>query len=345
MTAAPPRVLVVDDSAFVRKVLTDILTGAGIDVIGLARDGLDALEKIGELRPDVVTLDLMMPHLDGVGVLAALQSWSQPPAVVVVSVAGMATEPAIEALQRGALAIVEKPTALATERLYEIGRALVAEVQAAALARPRPAFRTPTRATSPSPRSIEAGRTDLVVLGASTGGPQALTYVVTKLPAPFPVPVALVLHIPPGYTAAFAERLDAASALHVVEAEDGLPLRAGAVVVARAGIHLRVERDYDALVCRLAVEPLTASHRPSLDVLFTSAAEACGDRALGVVLTGMGNDGTAGARALVARGGRVLAESAATCVVDGMPRSVREAGLAAAEAPLPDMVDLILREL
>ncbi|MHB8872904.1 MAG: chemotaxis-specific protein-glutamate methyltransferase CheB [Myxococcaceae bacterium] len=341
MAGVPPRVLVIDDSAFVRKVVRECLTAAGIEVVGVARDGLEALEMIAELAPDVITLDLVMPNLDGLGVLNALAG-KPAPRVVVVSTCEDDSLLGVEALQEGGFDVVRKPTALAINQLYEIGDPLVAAVRAAALAIPR------TRANAaPVPAKLPAlGTTrELLVVGASTGGPQALTRMVSMLPANFPVPIAVVLHIPQGYTAALAKRLDDTSALEVVEAAEGGVLQAGRVVIARAGHHLKLAREGGLLRCRLDLLPLESQHRPSVDVLFESAAQVVGAATLGVVLTGMGGDGLLGARAIHAVGGSILTEAASSCVVYGMPRVVVEAGLSAGEAPIERMVDEIIRFL
>jgi two-component system chemotaxis response regulator CheB len=338
------RVLVVDDSAFARKVLREALSAYDdIEVIDIARDGLEALEKIQALRPDVVTLDLMMPNLDGLGVLRALPVEGRP-RVVVVSTSDSESELSVEALQLGAVTVVHKPTALATERLYAVSGELVRAVRLSMGARPLGAVEV-----SPPPALVaaQASRVELVVVGASTGGPQALTHLLAALPKSFPVPVALVLHIPPEYTAPFAARLDGVCALEVREAEEGLPLLPGRVVVARGGVHLTVARSGagQGLTARLETWPPTTAHRPAIDVLFGSAAEICGEKTLGVVLTGMGDDGTAGARAIRAVGGRMVTEAEESCVVYGMPRSVVEAGLSNGSAPLSELPALIMRLL
>jgi two-component system chemotaxis response regulator CheB len=343
MTAAAPiRVLVVDDSAFARKVLRQVLANAGgLEVVGTARDGLDALEKVAELSPDVLTLDLLMPGLDGLGVLRALASMPAAPRVVVVSSAGEESELAVSALQLGAVELVSKPTALATDRLYELGEALVEAVRTAARARPRPAPEGPAPARAPA--STLGPCRKLVVVGTSTGGPQALTRLLGGLPPDFPAPLALALHIPTGYTQAVAKRLDAHGALEVLEAEDGVELRPGRAVLARAGHHLKVERHGAVCVARLDRHPLRMPHHPSVDVLFESAAKTWGADTVGIVLTGMGEDGRAGARAIRDAGGTVLTESEASCVVYGMPRAVDEAGLSTASASLDDMPALLAR--
>jgi two-component system chemotaxis response regulator CheB len=325
MTA--PRVLVVDDSAFARTVISKMLRQHGdIDVIGTARDGADALDKIEALDPDVVTLDLMMPGIDGLGVLHALHARPRP-RVIVVSTSSLEAEIGAQALALGAVDIVTKPTALASDRLHEIGAELRAKV--IACARPLPADAPEHRSEGrPSRKGVE-----LVMIGTSTGGPQALTRLIAALPGDLRAPVVMVLHIPIGYTEAIAQRLDKISALTVTEAVDGLELVPGLAVLARGGMHLRVERRGShlyAVTSPLPLRPFT----PSVDELFVSGAQAVGARSLGVVLTGMGDDGLEGARAIAAAGGALITESASSSVIYGMPRSVYEAGLGAVSVHL-----------
>jgi two-component system chemotaxis response regulator CheB len=327
------RVLVVDDSAFARKVLREVLqTSPLLDVVGIARDGLDALAKIDELDPDVVTLDLAMPHLDGLETLRALAGKPRPK-VVVVSMAGPDSDAALDALAAGAIDIVHKPTALATDQLYELSKELVFKVEAAAAARP---LAVAEEKPAPPPTTTYQNRYDLVLLGASTGGPQAITQVLRALPADFPAPLAVVVHLPAGFTQGYAERLNEICALEVQEAQHGVRLARGLVVIAPGGSHLRIERDASGLYGVLSGRPLSL-HRPSLDELFQSAAEVTGGRTLAVVLTGMGDDGLLGSRALRAQGADVLVQSEPSCVVYGMPRVVAEAGLANGEHDLFDM--------
>jgi two-component system chemotaxis response regulator CheB len=344
------RVLVVDDSAFARKVMRHVIGGAAdFEVAGHARDGLEALEQIDALSPDVITLDLMMPQLDGLGVLRALAQREDAPRVVVVSSSAADSAIAIEALQLGAVEIVHKPTAIATDRLYDIADDLVAKLRIAARSRapgalPELDLVAALPAGAPAPPATAHG-TRVIVIGTSTGGPQALTHIASRLPGDLPVPVAAVVHIPVGYTASLAARLDRISTLTVVEAEEGLVVAAGMMVIARAGVHLALEASGEGARCRLMTEPRTSLHRPSVDALFTSAAEAFGPGVLAAVCTGMGEDGLLGARAIRDRGGRVLAESAWSCVVDGMPRSIREAGLADGEAPIEAMAAAFVARL
>jgi len=336
------RILVVDDSAFARKVLRETLSlRADMEVVGTARDGLEALEKIAQLKPDVVTLDLMMPQLDGLGVLRGLPL-ENPPRVVVVSMSGNETEPGLEALALGAVDLVVKPTALATDRLYQLGDELIRKVE---MAGRLATVRVPAAIVTPLPMPRALRRQGVVVMGASTGGPQALTHVLHSLPAEFPLPVAVVLHIPEEYTAPFARRVDAESAISVVEAQDAMPLMPGTALVARGAIHLKFRRTAQGVVTLLERTPADELHMPSVDVLFRSAAEIFGRSVLGVVLTGMGSDGLRGAQAIRRAGGVVLTEAESSCVVYGMPRSVVEAGFSSESASLEDMARAILRRV
>jgi two-component system, chemotaxis family, protein-glutamate methylesterase/glutaminase len=346
---APIRVLIVDDSAFARKVLRELLSQApGIEVVGTARDGLEALEKIAELKPDVMTLDLMMPNLDGLGVLQSLPREGAP-RVIVVSMSDGETELGAEALQAGALDIIRKPTVLATDQLYELRDELLRKVGIAAAAVTRSA-----RIDAPITRRRGARRHDIIVLGTSTGGPQAITRLLGALPGDLPVPLLIALHIPPGYTEALAARLDALSPLHVVEAAEGLELSPGLVVIARGGAHLELRAATNwggaagqGSAPRVKIDHLlgTAPHAPSVDRLFESAVALFGQRTLGVVLTGMGDDGSRGAAAIHRAGGVVVTESEISCVVYGMPRCVKDAGHSTVEAPLERMAATILDRL
>jgi two-component system, chemotaxis family, protein-glutamate methylesterase/glutaminase len=340
------RVLVVDDSAFARKVLREVVAAApGLEVVGVARDGIDALEQIEALKPDVVTLDLAMPELDGVGVLRVLKGREGSPPVVVVSMADEDSELGVTALREGAFDVVHKPTALALDRLYQLADELTAKIREAAKGRHAP--RTgPTRVAGAGSRAA-AGRekVTLIAIGASTGGPQALTRLIGALPSDLPVPVVVVLHMPPGYTEAFARRLDDDSAIDVIEARPDLVLRAGQCVIGRAGMHFVVAREGAEWKAKLELEPLGLPHRPAVDVLFKSAAAVAGPGLLAVVLTGMGSDGAEGARVVRSSGGHVLTESEASCVVYGMPRAVVEAGLSNGDAAIGDMAELIAKYL
>ena len=340
----PVRVLIVDDSAYIRKVVKEMLgRDRSIEVVGTARDGEDALDLVERLQPDVVTCDLIMPGLGGVEFIRR-QMATRPVPIVIVSIAAESSERVLSGLDAGAIDFVQKPTALATEKVYDLGEELVAKIVAAAeapLGRPREPV-----ASEPLEQTTFRGRYDIVVIGVSTGGPQGLKSVIPHLPADFPVPLVIVLHMPIGYTEAYAKRLDEASALTVVEARDGQSLRPGLVLVAPAGRHLTLHRNGEGgTSVRLDVRPLDTPHRPSVDVLFESAADVYGDRVLGVVMTGMGADGRDGAAWIKARGGAVLTEAEETCVVYGMPRSVVEAGLSDEAVPLHRITAAIMHRV
>ena len=339
------RVLVVDDSAFVRKVVKEMLSRSPfIEVVGAARDGNEALEMVESLNPDVVTLDLIMPGLDGVGFLKE-QMERRPLPVVIASIASESGERALEALDAGAVDFVQKPTALSTEKVFEIADDLIEKVKTAGeisinQVRVRP---SPEAAPSVPVSSIRAERVDAVVMGISTGGPPALKSLIPQLPKTFPVPIAMVLHMPEGFTKLYAGQLDRISHLRVKEAEEGDEFTPGTVLLARAGHHLKFKRETDGRVlAHLDARPFDTPHRPSVNVLFESAADIFHDRVLGVVMTGMGSDGKEGAAWIKSQGGLIITEAEETCVVYGMPRSVVEANLSDRVAPLYDMAGTII---
>lgn len=341
----PVRVLVVDDSAYIRKVVREMLSrNQDIEVVGTARDGAEALEQVEILRPDVVTCDLIMPVVDGVEFIQR-QMALRPVPIVVVSIAAESSERVLSGLDAGAIDFVQKPTALATDKVFDVAEELVSKVIAAAgapLARAREAVAVAPLPVTPTFKD----RYSILVIGLSTGGPHGLKSLVTRLPGDFPVPVAIVLHMPIGYTEAYAKRLDEVSALTVTEAREGEEVRPGVVLIAPAGRHLTFQRDSAGkILTRLDVRPLDTPHRPSVDVLFQSAAEVYGDRVLAVVMTGMGSDGREGSAWIKARGGTVLTEAEETCVVYGMPRSVVEAGLSDEAVPLDRLTAAILERV
>lgn len=340
------RVLVVDDSAYVRKVISQMLIRSPfIEVVGTARDGEEALELVEKLQPDVITLDLNMPRLDGVGFLKA-QMVRRPVPVVICSIAGESGENALAAFDAGAVDFVQKPTALATDKVFEIAADLVEKVKAAA-AVPLARIATAPPVTAPilsMPALVNAAaKFDVLVIGVSTGGPQALKWLIPRLPADFPIPVAMVLHMPVGYTEMYAKSLNDLSQLEVREAVEGDEVKRGLVLLAPAGRHLSFVRQPDGkVVSHLDARPFDTPHRPAVDVLFRSAAEVFGSRVLGVVMTGMGSDGQAGAERIKAQGGQIFTEAESSCVVYGMPRSVVEAGWSDRVVPLDQLAKTIM---
>ncbi len=339
------RVLVVDDSAFVRKVVREMLSrNPYLDVVGVARDGEEALELVAELKPDVVTCDLAMPGVDGVEFVRR-QMALRPIPILVLTASPQDGEQAMQALNAGAIDLVQKPTALASDELLSIRTILVEKVKAAA----RVPMEVLLRETIPAAHPVLAlrpAKVAAVLIGISTGGPQALRQLLPQFPADFPVPIAMVLHMPVGYTALFAEKLNELCALEVREARDGDVFRPGVALLAQAGRHLQFRRLANGtVVTQLTMQPLEKIHRPSADVLFRSAAEVFGDQVLAVVMTGMGEDGREGAAWVKAQGGTVLTESEASCIIYGMPRSVVEAGLSDAAYSLSNMAQAIVERI
>ena len=340
------KALIVDDSAFVRKVIREILSSSPyIEVVGQAKNGVDALELVETLKPDVVTCDLNMPELDGVGFVKKQMARRRLP-IIILTASPQDTGQVIEALEAGAMDFVQKPTALASDTLREIREELIEKVKSAAKATSRVG---PTVAATARPVTVPsraATKVDIVVLGISTGGPQALRYLMPQFARDFPVPLVVVLHMPVGYTAPFAEKLGEISQLAMKEAYEGCPVMAPQALLAPAGRHLSFKRDVGGQVkIHLAHKPMDKPHKPSVDVMFQSAAETYGSRVLGVVMTGMGNDGTQGAAWIKAQGGMILTESEDSCIIYGMPRCVVESGLSDGAAALTSMAMEINRRL
>ena len=326
------RVVVVDDSAYVRKVVREILSRSPfVEVVGTARDGREALDLVEQLDPDVVTCDLIMPELDGVGFVRE-QMQRRPVPIIIMSVAKETAEAALTALDLGAIDFVQKPTALATEKMFEVSAELIEKVKAAgniALNRVSTLPPLPRAVLSePAPQIFGSHSVDMVVIGISTGGPQALKRLIPQLPEDFPVPIVMVMHMPIGYTEMYAAKLNELSRVEVREAAEGDELKPGRVFLAPAGRHCSLKRDGDGkVVTHLDARPFNSLHRPSVDVLFQSAAEVYRNRVLGVVMTGMGSDGKQGAAWIKSQGGLVFTEAESSCVVYGMPSAVVEAGL------------------
>ncbi|MGQ9497842.1 MAG: protein-glutamate methylesterase/protein-glutamine glutaminase [Desulfotomaculales bacterium] len=341
----PVRVFIVDDSAVVRRVVGRLLAEKyGIEVVGTAADGRQALAALPDARPDVVVLDVEMPVLNGLDTLREIMRRRPLPVVMLSAHTTAGSKATVEALALGAVDFVPKGvqgglTAMVDE--------LAAKVRLAAGV-PRETLHKPWRRES-RPRyvaPVAAERPGLVVIGCSTGGPAALRVVVPALPAGLPAAVVVVQHMPPGFTRTLAEHLAGLSALEVRQATDGDPVAPGQVLVAPAGMHFRFRAGADG--ARAAVEPGTGplppgGFRPSVDEVMTSAAEVFGPRTVGVLLTGMGRDGARGMAAIRQQGGRTVAEDESTCVVYGMPRAAVEAGAAEKVLPLPEIPGEIVR--
>lgn len=340
------RVLVVDDSAFMRKFFEDLLSSAtDVEVIGRARNGEEAISKIRSMKPDVVTMDVEMPVMDGLSALAVIMREDPLPVIIVSTLTSRGADITLRCLEMGAFDFVQKPSSRDLSQMQTISSDLLMKVRLAAVSRKKKSPVTKEKGQSPGLlQKVQPGAGFQVLLvAASTGGPQALSRLLPELPEDFPVPVALVQHMPRAFTASFASRLDQLSRIKVVEAEEGNPLRPGTAVIAPGGTHLLLKGRGGRLFCSLSNTPPVNSVRPAADCLFSSAALIPATRALTVVLTGMGRDGTAGARALKERGSVVLAESPETAVVYGMPKYVVEAGLADLSLPLYKMPEAIMQ--
>ena len=351
------RVLIVDDSAVARDLLERGLSlDPDIEVVGKAADVYAARDKIVFLKPDVITLDVEMPRMDGIEFLKRLMP-QYPVAVVVVSAVTVeGSRRALEALDAGALEVVAKPSAGDRTALKSMLADLVEKVKSAAGAdlsklmkdaKPvSPASRlastktvhTASIASSGAPRT---GTKRLIAIGASTGGTTALHRVIEAMPADVP-PIVVVQHMPPVFTRMFAEALNRSSAVQVLEAEDGTPVRPGTVLIAQGDLHMRLAKRFGELVVVCDNGPKVSGHRPSVDVLFNSVAEVVGPEAIGVLLTGMGRDGADGMVAMARRGAHCLAQDEASSVVWGMPREAWEAGAAEKLVPLDEMTREIL---
>ncbi len=340
----PVRVLVVDDSATVRSVLTRRLAkDVQFEVVGSAKDGLDALAQIKSLKPDVITLDIEMPRLDGLAMLERLMRERPTRVVMVSSLTREGADATVRALELGAVDFIEKPVFGGVPDTAAVADEVATKVRQAAMARlvipsaaPAADRGKPRRGRPPS-----AWLPKKVVFGSSTGGPQALRRIVTSLPGDLGVPVVAVQHMPAGFTRSLAERLDELSAVRVEEAGPGSRLEPGKVLLAPGGRHLTI--DGDGVVSLNDDEP-ECGVRPAINVTVESMVDAYGGDVVAVVLTGMGTDGTRGSGLVKEAGGRVFVEAEESCVVWGMPRSVQEAGYADRVLAIDDVARAVVGE-
>lgn len=338
------RVVVVDDSAFMRKAIGTMLENdAEIEVVGTAKNGQEGLDLVRRLDPDVVTLDIEMPVMDGLTALKHIMMEMPRPVIMISSLTVEGAEATLKALDAGAVDFIPKKLSRVSLEIVKIEQDLQAKVKAVAkrpggFRRTRPRPMLPGLPTSMIPAvSRRAGMRSVIAIGVSTGGPPAVQSILSRLPGDFPATILIAQHMPQAFTGPFAKRLNSLSALDVSEALDGAPVAPGRVYVAPGGSHLRVRREGMRLVVEVGVEPHDSLYKPSANELLASVADVCGGRAVGMLLTGMGSDGLEGARKLKASGGRILAQSDATCVVYGMPKAVVDAGLADEIVDLPDI--------
>jgi two-component system chemotaxis response regulator CheB len=342
----PTRVLVVDDSAVVRQTMAVLLTEAAGFEVQTAADALIARDKIARARPHVIVLDLELPRLHGLDFLRELMRDERPIPVVVCS--GRRGTEVMQALEQGAVAVVEKPRIGVREFLFESALLLADTVRGAALARVRarpllaPMPKLGADAVLPARCAPTRLRTDrIIAMGASTGGTEALRAVLAALPAAAPA-VLVVQHMPEGFTRAFAARLDRSSAIDVKEAEDGDAVLPGRALVAPGNRHMILRRHGSQYHVDLSDGPLVSRHRPSVDVLFRSVAQAAGPNGVGVILTGMGDDGAEGLWEMNQAGARTLAQDERSCVVFGMPKEAIARGAVDETLPLESLAEAAL---
>mgnify|MGYP001114357358 CR=1 FL=1 len=382
------RVLVTDDSAFMRQVISDILSAdPELEVIDRAKNGLDCLEKCKKLNPDVVTLDVEMPIMSGLEALERLMKEKPLPVVMLSSLTREGADATIRALELGAFDFVTKPSGPISLDIHKVADRLIQRVKAAAHSgiRNRTAERSnisnlstekPPAATvaapkpqprewfwthlakpsalatqkAPIPSGVQPIRRGamgkLVVLGTSTGGPKALQTVLTAIPAHFPAPIAIVQHMPAGFTRSLAQRLDSLCQIRVTEVEDGEVLKPSTAYIAPGGYHFEVHSESGQLVARLTQEEPRSGHRPSVDVLFESASRLTNVEKWAIIMTGMGNDGTKGLQKMKQTGTVTsIVEDESTCIVFGMPRSAIQAGVADHVVPLHKIAELLCKLL
>ena len=339
------RVLVVDDSAVVRRMISEALAAdPAIEVVGTACDPYIARDKILELNPDVLTLDIEMPRMDGLTFLKILQQHRPMPVVVISSLTQAGSQAALSALEFGAVDVLAKPTS--AWNLGNLGDQLAQRIKGAARARLthlRPAAVAPRETKNLGP-AINFSARQLIVLGASTGGTEAIKEVLMRLPTGLPG-ICIVQHIPPVFSKAFAERLNECCELEVREAAHGDEVRPGTVLIAPGDFHMVVEWETNGYRVRLRQDPPIHFTRPAVDMLFNSAAKSAGRHALGVILTGMGRDGAQGMQQLKAAGAVTLAQNEETCVVYGMPKAAVDLGVVDRVVPLNLMANAILQAL
>ena len=351
MKAHTIAVVVVDDSAFMRRAIQKMLEKEPeIRVVGAAASGEEGIAMVNRLHPDVITMDVEMPGIGGLEAARAIVSRRGPPIIMVSALTRDGAETTLRALEAGAVDFIPKPDSALID-IVNVQRELVEKVKhfgsrGAYLRAMRETTRISRAAidaaaarvpAAPPPRPAartSGGVFTCIAIGTSTGGPVALSHILPKLPAGFPIPIVVVQHMPPGFTRPLAERLDASSQIDVVEGVDGMLLAPGQAIIAPAGKELRLRRGSGGVRVVLDDDPRASLHVPSVDVMASSVADVFGAGALGVILTGMGHDGVAGLKVIKARGGFVLGQDEATCVVYGMPRAAAVAGLVDRVVPL-----------
>ena len=341
------KVLIVDDSAFMRNTLSGMISSdPEIQVIGIARDGIEAVEKVVSLKPDIVTLDVEMPRMDGIEALQRIMAQHPVPVLMVSSLTTDGAEVTLDALDLGAVDFIPKNLEDLSVNIVKIKNALIDKIKS--IARRgivhSPVIKTAMPLAMPKPTEYKSHRkTGIIVIGSSTGGPKALQNIISKLPKEFPVPILIAQHMPPNFTRPFAERLNQISVVSVKEAEDREPIQKGIVYIAPGTGHMGVLRKkITETLISISGNSGEYIYKPSVDALMLSVVELYSGQVLGVILTGLGNDGEHGMREIKNKGGRTIAQNEQTCVVYGMPKSVINAGLADKIVPLDEIAGEII---
>ena len=348
------KVVVVDDSAFMRKSLSLMLeSDPEIKVVATARDGLDAIEKIKQFKPDIVTLDVEMPRMDGLTALSRIMKECPVPVLMVSSLTTEGAEATIEALKLGAVDFIPKQLSYVSLDIIKIKEELINKVKSIArskyIRRKIRGARTDHQIVKSSVDKFKPVEKNfkLIAIGVSTGGPMSLQQVIPRLPENFPVGVVIAQHMPPKFTKSLADRLNSLSKVEVREAQDGDKIRPNLVLIAQGGRNIVFDRRNSDYVVRITDQPNTI-YKPSVDLMMDSAARVFGDKVVGVIMTGMGKDGLEGLKEVKRRGGYIIAQNEETCVVYGMPKAVVDAGLADSILPLEKigeaMTQLVLKK-
>jgi two-component system chemotaxis response regulator CheB len=343
------RVLAVDDSAFMRKLLSDMFAAEkDFSIIDTARNGKDAIEKIKILKPDLVTMDVEMPIMDGISALKIIMQENPVPIIMVSSLTREGAAATLQALELGAVDFVAK-TAGPISNLTDVRDELLDKCRAAVNAQLPKIRKQPDSSVRILPQQPVVTQARImteekkVAIGTSTGGPRALQEIITRLPGGLPCPVVIVQHMPPGFTKSLSDRLNSLSALTVKEAEQNDILSPGKVFIAPGDYHMTLEREGGKTIIKLDQKPPIGGHRPSVDPLMDSVARIYGSKAVGVILTGMGRDGSKGISAIKQSQGYTIAEDQSTCVVFGMPKSAIELGAINKVLPLSSIAAEIVR--
>ncbi|SDD45648.1 protein-glutamate methylesterase/protein-glutamine glutaminase [Sporomusa acidovorans] len=343
-------VLVVDDSVFMRKLISDLFTNEiDFSVIDTARNGKDALDKVKRLKPDLITLDVEMPIMDGLKALELIMAECPTPVVMISSLTRAGAVATMQALELGAVDFVAK-TAGPISNIAEIRTEILTKCRAAVKANVAQLVKKQTTGLVQGYKPVYSslsGLTEerLIAIGTSTGGPRALQEVITKLPGNIPCGIVIVQHMPPGFTKSLAERLNSLSSVTVKEAEHNDIVRSGLVLIAPGDYHMLLAREGGKVVVKLNQNPPVGGHRPAVDPLMESVAHIFGSKAIGVILTGMGHDGAKGIQAIKRQNGQTIAEDQSTAVVFGMPKSAIELGVVDKVAPITGIAAEILRAL